>query len=1500
MRLHRSWILFLLTAAPASAASSIALGANGCTNLGPSQSCTLTATVNASLSNQTVAWSAGGYTSSLTTQITNATSPGAPQSNVFTAPANIPAKATVTVTVEASDNTTATAQVTLVPSFTVTVSPSTVTLAEGQSQQFTATITGSSNQSVTWSISPQVGTMQASGYYTAPTPILTSQKITVTATSVADPTRSGTATVTLNTTIHIGDGAPTITLTSAFQNAYQRGLFPAATSLPPLGNVKALGSTGYVQEFPDANGTSGVKLALVTGNMATYGSSPPVWQIYSPLYVYYTSVGVGTAGYPTNDSQSCPPFDPVNTCVYGIFDKGVALFAYTASLAAGQTFSVTSTFYTEWAAVGGINGAGRPISAQNTGLTATPIPPATTGTQYTVQNFSAGAIYSITSGVNKGKTFSVIEPIYDAYVAQGGPAGIGVPTSDAIQVSSSGLIQQTFEGATFQYTAGSNPTLLAPVKSVQLGGVVAGSTTTLNLGQSVTLTATPLDASGSVLTGRLISWLGTNSKVVSISIPAGGATAVVTAVGAGAASVQASSQGVASAKANFIVVAPCCQVGDGAPTAVQQAFQDALTRDKIAVATPVQAPASRVGNGYVQMVQSIAGSVVMLAQSDTLGTAYVVAGPLLTSYQAMGGPSGSLGYPISDASAGGTQLFANSAALAGTPVRLVSGVVLAKWALLGYETGAAGLPQSDASAFATPGVNSGQQQSFTGGTIFGATVGPRAGQAWLVGGLILARYNQLSGPAGDLGMPIGDEFANGAVRQQNFENGSITYAPGDAAATEHIAPRTPSVVVAPSAVTAGGTARLAVTGFANNSTLRVTVTGQSAFVVTTANGAYVWNMSVPLTAKSGAIAIHAADTASSATADGSLTVRGFADNRIPITKVQGDNQTGLPGALLPLSLRVALLDSSNTPVVGAAVTFQAAPGAVLSTTSAVTDSSGYAETYVRLPSAAGTTAVTVNAPSVAQAPVTFYARAAASTLAGFPAWIMAGDTPIGNGSATIAQKGALLTSVAAILRYYQNQGLLRAPNGQADAPTLNSFLTADCTVDLKGAPRCDGYLAASPTGEQIVNLWRAADFTGGLDVAAYAPSVAAVADLLAQGSPVLLSLELARNGAPAGGQFVVAIGVNPDGSLVLQDSNPFFARTNLNDYLNGFSAGGSTWTGTLGGVAQFALRSPSATRFLVGALSQPAALLQSLALSVQSSDGACGVPLDLVDSVDCSGGSPAGGPLVSRLDACDGLQPAYQIAVGSSQPFHAFVTDLASAGSSFDVSGSAPATYQATRTQLNLVLVPQSIGFTAAAVVNAATFTAGIAPGGAVAIFGSGLSGPGTTTSVDIDGAAAQILVATPFQVNVVVPASVAPGSHTLHVQSAFGSAQQAVAVSAVAPAVFQIGSPAVGAVQNQDLTLNTPSNPLARGQTLIIYCTGLGATVKQGQYSVAATPVTVVLNGQELAANLVSFAGQTPGVPGLYQVNVTIPANTPPGLTVTLALKQGGQLSNVVNVALE
>jgi glucose/arabinose dehydrogenase len=99
----------------------------------------------------------------------------------------------------------------------VAVAPKTVSLSASQTQQFSATVTGTSNQAVTWSISPNTGTISSAGLYTAPSAIASVTTVTVKATSVADATRFDTAAVTLNppaagfTPIRVNAGGPAYT-----------------------------------------------------------------------------------------------------------------------------------------------------------------------------------------------------------------------------------------------------------------------------------------------------------------------------------------------------------------------------------------------------------------------------------------------------------------------------------------------------------------------------------------------------------------------------------------------------------------------------------------------------------------------------------------------------------------------------------------------------------------------------------------------------------------------------------------------------------------------------------------------------------------------------------------------------------------------------------------------------------------------------------------------------------------------------------------------------------------------------------------------------------------------------------------------------------------------------------------------------------------------------------------------------------------------------------------
>jgi hypothetical protein len=78
----------------------------------------------------------------------------------------------------------------------VSISPTTATLASGGTEQFSAQVTNTSNTAVTWSATS--GTVSATGLFAAPT-VTATETVTVTATSVADNTKSASAIVTVNT-----------------------------------------------------------------------------------------------------------------------------------------------------------------------------------------------------------------------------------------------------------------------------------------------------------------------------------------------------------------------------------------------------------------------------------------------------------------------------------------------------------------------------------------------------------------------------------------------------------------------------------------------------------------------------------------------------------------------------------------------------------------------------------------------------------------------------------------------------------------------------------------------------------------------------------------------------------------------------------------------------------------------------------------------------------------------------------------------------------------------------------------------------------------------------------------------------------------------------------------------------------------------------------------------------------------------------------------------------
>ena len=994
-------------------------------------------------------------------------------------------------------------------------------------------------------------------------------------------------------------------------------------------------------------------------------------------------------------------------------------------------------------------------------------------------------------------------------------------------------------------------TLLAPVQSV---AIQPSTSAQLNVGGTLSVTATVTDTTGVQLSNRGVIWNTSNGNVVQIA-SSSGLTATIKGVGGGVASITATSGGKTSSALTVTVIATCCQIGEGAPAAVLSAFQAAIARDKLNVVLPAASPAMRVGKGYVQQLQSADATPVnyLVAVADGSSTGYVVTGSLLVAYQNLGGASGSLGYPVSDATTAGRQLF-QQGALAGSPVQLVNGGILSAWAGAGYEGGVAGSPTGPATGFLTFRATSGVAQSFQGAQILTQTSGSLAGSTFDVTGLILAQYIANGAASGNLGAPVDAEYtASSGIRQQDFEGGSATYSPGAASATVTISARVPVVTATPASVLSGSFVHLSVGGFNNNATVQVSITGQPNFNATLTGGSYVWDVYVPATASSGTVTVRA--VSGSLSAQTSYSIRAASSVALSLSAVSGDQQTGAPGAVLATPLTVLLKDNLGNPAPGQAVTFAASPGAQIVSSSTVTDANGNASAVLRLPSSASLALVTAQA---AHQVVTFSASAAAFLLTNFPAISQVVAGTLGKGTDTIRAKGSLLASIAGIVLYHQMRGELSSPNGLADPVTLNAFLQTG-----------DGFVALPGSTEQTVNLWRVGTFVAGnIDVRIEAADLTTVRSLVAGGDPVLLALSLASN---QGSHFVVATGIAADGSIVISDPDPSFGQNNLNGFLNGGA--------TLSGAVRLLPQAPS---FPKGFL-----IVSSNSVQVSSVAGACGAALSFPGVSAVASQPLAFRPGTLSFLPCAGTSSVYELDASGA----GFLDDLTTPSAHIAFSAAA-APQEISGSPGTWTISPLATTLFASGIVNAASLTPDIAPGGIVSIFGAGLAG----SSVTVNGESAAILAALPFQINAQVPADIPTGTAAIAVASPNGSASASAAISAVAPEIFRLSS-AQAAIVNQDNTVNTPSNPASRGSYLVIYGTGFGATASSGALSPVKTALSVVIGGAALAP---AFAGLTPGSVGLYQVNLQLPSTIPPGLALALYLQQGNATSAVVTVAIQ
>jgi len=205
----------------------------------------------------------------------------------------------------------------------------------------------------------------------------------------------------------------------------------------------------------------------------------------------------------------------------------------------------------------------------------------------------------------------------------------------------------------------------------------------------------------------------------------------------------------------------------------------------------------------------------------------------------------------------------------------------------------------------------------------------------------------------------------------------------------------------------------------------------------------------------------------------------------------------------------------------------------------------------------------------------------------------------------------------------------------------------------------------------------------------------------------------------------------------------------------------------------------------------------------------------------------------------------------------------------------AAGTYQATLTidagplagsrslPVTLTVTRATPTVTVSSVVNAASFAATpLAPGSLATIQGNNLAGQ--NVSVTFDSVPATLLYTGATQINLQVPEQLAGKTSAQLIVTADGraSAPQTVQLTVVSPAIFTNG------ILNQNSSLNGATKPEKPGRVIQIFATGLISPGSGG--------ITAHIAGHDILAPY--YAGPAPGIPGVQQINIRIPADVAAG----------------------
>ncbi|HYL54097.1 MAG TPA: Ig-like domain-containing protein, partial [Gemmatimonadales bacterium] len=516
------------------------------------------------------------------------------------------------------------------------VSPSTASVSPNQVQDFTAvgfTTAGDSAQiAVAWSATGGVVDTNSQGkrhyghYHNG-----TCGQFTVTATSTP-------GNLTASASVNVTCAAPVATVT----------ISPASVNLQ-TGQTSQLTAT-----LTDANGN------VLTGRTVTWSSDNGNVATVSGTGL----VTAGSAGTATITAMSEGKSGTASVTVSSTPVASVAVSPTTASLSVGQTAQLTATtkdangniltgrpvtWSTSNGSVATVSSSGLVTAAGAGSATITATSEGKTGTAAVTVTAPTGtfAIGDSVQATTATWVRNISQPPADPSSGTP-PSVIGTQPAGARGVVDSGPVLNTTPGGDgairyhvlFQaapsgwvvqdYLAKIVPTV--PVASV----TVAPATASLNVGQSVQLTATPKDANGNPLTGRVVTWQSSDNTIASVN-----SSGLVTGVGAGGpVTITATSEGQSGTATVNVTLAPVASV-----TVTPSSANVAITGTVQLTATPKDAN----GNPLTGRAISWSSSDNTIATVSSTGLVTGVAAGTVTITATSEGKSGTASVTVAGA-----------------------------------------------------------------------------------------------------------------------------------------------------------------------------------------------------------------------------------------------------------------------------------------------------------------------------------------------------------------------------------------------------------------------------------------------------------------------------------------------------------------------------------------------------------------------------------------------------------------------------------------------------------------------------------------------------------------------------------------------------------------------------------------------------------------------------------------------------------------------------------